>query len=154
MSLTLESPAFVNGQMIPVKYTCDGANISPPLKWSGVPEGTQSFALIFDDPDAPAKTWVHWVLFNIPGDVRALKEQIPADKRLANKAIHGLNDFKKHGYGGPCPPDGSHGYHMKLYALDTMLNLSPRITKQQLQDAMKEHILANTTLKGKYERFS
>jgi Raf kinase inhibitor-like YbhB/YbcL family protein len=152
MALQLESTAFSNDKMIPSKYTCDGSNISPPLEWSGVPDDTESFAIIFDDPDAPSKTWVHWVLFNIPASQQQLEENIPPNKELDNGAMHGINDFKKHSYGGPCPPGGTHGYYMKLYALDTKLDLKPGVTKQQLIDAMDGHILDKTELVGKYKR--
>lgn len=152
MSLQLESRAFSNNEMIPVKYTCDGENVSPPLKWSDAPGETKSFAIIFDDPDAPSKTWVHWVLYNIPSEIQQLEEDISSDKELANGAVHGMNDFKKYGYGGPCPPGGMHGYLLKLYALDTMLDLSPGATKQQLIDAMNGHVIAKAELMGKYKR--
>ncbi len=152
MPLVLESTAFSNQELIPAKYTCDGANVSPPLKWNGAPDGTQSFAIIFDDPDAPAKTWVHWVVFNIPAETAQLEENISRDQKLANGAIQGTNDFKKYGYGGPCPPGGTHGYHLKLYALDTLLDLGPGATKQQVIDAMNGHILDKDELIGKYKR--
>ena len=152
MALTITSTAFEEGAMIPGQYTCDGADISPPLSWSGVPQGTQSLALISDDPDAPAGTWVHWVLFNIPPDSTGLPEKVPTDEVLAGGARHGMTDFGRFGYGGPCPPSGTHRYYFKLYALDTMLDLSGRITKEDLLGAMEGHILAEAQLMGKYKR--
>jgi Raf kinase inhibitor-like YbhB/YbcL family protein len=152
MNITIESPAFKNGEYIPSKYTCDGEDISPALKWSNIPEGTKSLALICDDPDAPIGDWVHWVLYNIPPETRELKEHIPSDKILKDGSIHGLNDWKRYGYGGPCPPSGVHRYFFKLYALDTKLNLGPGATKKQLLDAMKGHIIAQGELMGKYQR--
>jgi len=152
MAFTLESPAYAQNGSIPSKYTCDGENISPPLKWSGVPEGTRSFALIFDDPDAPAKTWVHWVLYNIPGDRRELEERVPATDTLADGAMHGTTDFREKSYGGPCPPSGAHRYLMKLYALDTELELGPGASKQELLDAMEGHVLDRAELTANYTR--
>lgn len=152
MEIKIESSAFKYGEFIPVKYTCDGENVSPPLKWSGAPANTKSLALISDDPDAPIGDWVHWVMYNIPPNVFKLEEKIPADKILQNGAIHGLNDFRKFGYGGPCPPSGVHRYFFKIYALDTMLDLPPGATKKQLLEAMKNHIIAQGELMGKYQR--
>ncbi len=152
MALTLNSTALADQELIPEKYTCDGANLSPPLAWSDPPEATKSFAIIFDDPDAPTKTWVHWVLYNIPADVHQLEENISNQKTLDNGAIHGMNDFKEYGYNGPCPPGGTHGYHLKLYALDALLDLGPGATKQQLLDAMNGHVLEKVKLMGKYQR--
>lgn len=152
MAIKLESQAFNYGDFIPSKYTCDGANISPPLKWSGIPEGTKSIALICDDPDAPIGDWVHWVLYNIPPETKELKENFPSEKILKDGSIHGLNDWKKYGYGGPCPPSGIHRYYFKIFALDIKLDLSPGATKKQLLDAMRGHILAQGELMGKYER--
>jgi len=152
MAITITSSAFTEGGMIPRKYTCDAEDISPDLKWSGVPKETRSLALICDDPDAPAGTWVHWVLYNLPSDVAELAAAIPADATLKNGARHGKNDFRKLGYGGPCPPGGTHRYFFKLYALDTLLNLDSGSTKAQLLAAMKGHILAEGQLMGKYKR--
>lgn len=152
MALTLESPAYSENELIPSKYTCDGENISPPLRWSNVPQGTETFALIFDDPDAPSKTWVHWVLYNIPGDLRKLDEHVPATEILANGAEHGTNDFKKRAYGGPCPPGGTHRYFMKLYALDSELDLNPGASKIELLDAMDGHIIGQAELVAEYQR--
>jgi len=152
MALTITSAAFNEGDMIPSQYTCDGADVSPPLAWTGVPQGTKSLALIADDPDAPMGTWVHWVLYNLPPDTAGLPENVPPDETLPNGARQGVNDFKKFGYGGPCPPGGTHRYFFKLYALDTMLALSGRVTKQDLLQAMEGHILAEAQLMGKYQR--
>ncbi len=147
-----EYTIFTEGAMIPKKHTCDAEDISPDLKWSGVPNGAQSLALICDDPDAPVGTWVHWVLFNIPADATALPAGIPAEAVLKNGARHGQNDFRKLGYGGPCPPGGTHRYYFKLFALDTLLTLESGSTKAQLSAAMKGHILAEGQLMGKYKR--
>jgi Raf kinase inhibitor-like YbhB/YbcL family protein len=152
MEINMKSTAFDEGGMIPKKYTCDGPNVSPPLTWTSVPEGTKSLALICDDPDAPMGTWVHWVLFNLPADVRELPENIPPQKTLANGAKQGITDFRKIGYGGPCPPGGTHRYYFKLYALDTEIDLDSGVTKKQLLEAMKGHILAEGQLMGKYKR--
>ena len=152
MAITITSSAFTEGGMIPRKHTCDAEDTSPGLKWSGVPKETRSLALICDDPDAPVGTWVHWVLFNLPPDVTELAAGIPPDATLKNGARHGQNDFRKLGYGGPCPPGGTHRYFFKLYALDTQLNLDSGSTKAQLLAAMKGHILAEGQLMGKYKR--
>lgn len=152
MDIRLTSTAFAEGGIIPRKYTCDGADVSPPLAWDNVPDGTKSFALICDDPDAPMGTWVHWVLFNLPADVRSLPEAVPPDKELSNGARQGTNDFRKIGYGGPCPPRGTHRYYFKLYALDTTLDLPAGSSKAQLLKAMEGHVLAEGQLMGKYGR--
>src|SRR6266540_1402431 len=124
MAFSLTSTAFTDGAAIPVKYTCDGADVSPPLAWSGAPAGTKSFALICDDPDAPRGTWVHWVLFNLPAQEKELAEGTPTSARLPNSARQGKNDFGNIGYGGPAPPKGKpHRYFFKLYALDQTLDL-------------------------------
>jgi hypothetical protein len=151
--MQLMSSAFEEGAAIPKQYTGDGKNVSPPLRWSDVPEGTRSFALICDDPDAPRGTWVHWVLLNLPGDTRELAEAVPATGALPSGARQGKNDFGKIGYGGPAPPPGKpHRYFFKLYALDSMLDLKEGATKQQLEQAMKGHVLAQGQLMGKYAR--
>ncbi len=152
MDIKITSPAFENEGLIPAKYTCDGEDISPPLKWDAVPEDTKSIALISDDPDAPVGTWVHWVLFNLPPDTRELKENIPPDKTLPNGAKHGTSDFGRIGYGGPCPPSGTHRYFFKIYALDTELDLQADAGKRDLLKAMEGHILAEGRLIGKYKR--
>ena len=152
MTIAVTSPAFKEGGMIPSKYTCDGANISPPLKWEGAPEGTKSIALISDDPDAPVGTWVHWVMWNIPADAKELVENVPPDPDLPNGSRQGITDFRRPGYGGPCPPSGTHRYYFKIYALDTKLDLAGRSTKADLLKAMQGHILAEGQLMGKYKR--
>jgi Raf kinase inhibitor-like YbhB/YbcL family protein len=152
MGIKIESAAFKEGSMIPVKHTCDGEDVSPSLKWGDLPTGTKSIALISDDPDAPVGTWVHWVLYNLPPDVRALPENIPPKKTLENGAVHGTNDFKRPGYGGPCPPGGTHRYFFKIYALDKKMDLAPGATKAQLVKAMEGHILDSGQLMGKYKR--
>ncbi|MFQ5710042.1 MAG: YbhB/YbcL family Raf kinase inhibitor-like protein [bacterium] len=150
--MEITSTAFKEGELIPQKYTCDGDDFSPPLAWRGVPDTSKSLALICDDPDAPMGTWVHWVLFNLPADVKGLPEKLPTDKELKNGARHGKNDFGKFGYGGPCPPGGTHRYYFKLYALDTKLDLAAGATKKQVLEAMQEHVLAQAQLMGKYKR--
>jgi Raf kinase inhibitor-like YbhB/YbcL family protein len=150
--ITITSTAFTDSAMIPRDYTCDGSNVSPPLSWSGLPEGTKSFALICDDPDAPMGTWVHWVLFNLPASVTGLPRAVPTDRTLANGARHGINDFRKYGYGGPCPPGGTHRYYFKIYALDAEITHEPGISKEALLTAMQGHILAEGRLMGRYKR--
>jgi Raf kinase inhibitor-like YbhB/YbcL family protein len=152
MAITVTSTAFTEGGMIPREYTCDGKDIPPPLAWTGVPEGTKSLAIICDDPDAPVGTWVHWVLFDIPASVDALSRNMLSTKVLENGARHGINDFRKSGYGGPCPPGGTHRYYFKLYALDIELMQEPGLTKADLIKAMKGHILAEGQLMGRYKR--
>lgn len=151
-NMEIRSPAFEEGAFIPRKYTCDGNNVSPPLEWSQVPEGTKAFALICDDPDASMRTWVHWVLFNIPGDMNLLTEDVPPLEVLENGALQGKNDFKRIGYGGPCPPRGTHRYVYKIYALDEVLDMAPGISKETLLKAMEGHLLAKGQLVGRYRR--
>jgi Raf kinase inhibitor-like YbhB/YbcL family protein len=150
--LNVTSTAFNDGGFIPKKYTCDSSNISPPLKWSGVPEKTKSIALICDDPDAPMGTWVHWVVYDIPPELDSFPENVPPDKIMETGASQGTNDFRKIGYGGPCPPGGTHRYFFKVYALDNLLELSPGLTKGELLIAMEGHILAEGKLIGRYSR--
>jgi Raf kinase inhibitor-like YbhB/YbcL family protein len=152
MPITITSAAFTEGGMIPREYTCDGRDISPALAWTGTPEGTKSLAIICDDPDAPVGTWVHWVLFNIPATADELPQNMPPDKILEDGARHGINDFRKFGYGGPCPPGGTHRYYFKLYALDIELTKEPGITKDELLKAMEGHVLAEGQLMGRYKR--
>jgi hypothetical protein len=152
MDMKITSTAFEEGGMIPRKYTCDGEDVSPPLAWTGVPEAAKTIALISDDPDAPMGTWVHWVLFNLPASEKGLPEAVPTDKELKNGAKQGRNDFRRIGYGGPCPPGGTHRYFFKLYALDAVLNLPAGATKAELIKAMEGHILAQGQLMGKYRR--
>lgn len=153
MTIKLTSPAFEEGETIPSKHTCDGEDISPALSWSDVPESTKSFALICDDPDAPAGTWVHWVLYGVPSDTTSLPEGVPADQAVEGVGLQGRNDFKRIGYGGPCPPPGKpHRYFFKLYALDSRLELKPGATKKDLESALKGHVLAQGQLVGRYKR--
>ena len=153
MALSLSSSAFRDGASIPKPYTCEGDDISPQLAWTDPPQGTKGLALIVDDPDAPMGTWVHWVLYNLPADARELEQHVEKDARLANGVLQGTNDFRRLGYGGPCPPPGSaHRYFFKLYALDTQLSLPPEATKAQLEQAMERHVLAQAQLIGLYQR--
>jgi hypothetical protein len=156
MALVITSPAFANGGSIPARYTCDGADISPELRWEGEPPETRGFALIVDDPDAPdpgapKMTWVHWVVYNIPADVHMLPEDA-AKHGLPPVAKQGLNDWKRVGYGGPCPPIGTHRYFFKLYALDAVLPDLGHPTKAQLLNAMKGHMLEEAQLIGTYKK--
>lgn len=146
------SSAFKEGESIPSKFTCDGLDISPQLAWSQIQPGTKSFALICDDPDAPSGTYIHWVIFNLPASVRELSENIPKKETLENGAIQGKNDFGKTGYGGPCPPGGTHRYYFKLYALDTILEGKPGMTKRELLKIMDSHVLEEGQLMGRYKR--
>ncbi len=152
MALEIKSSAFNEGASIPSKYTCDGQDVSPPLTWSGAPADAKSFALISDDPDAPVGTWVHWVAWNIPASASSLKEDMDKGASLSDGTKQGMSDFKRPGYGGPCPPSGTHRYFFKLYALDTTLNIPAASTKKDLEGAMKGHILAQTQLMGTYTR--
>jgi len=151
MSLTLTSPAFERGGEIPMRFTCEGEDISPALEWSGVPEGAASLVLIFDDPDDTPTTWAHWVLYNIPASTSGLAEGVaPAD--LPRGTLQGLNDWKTTGYRGSCPPTGRHGYVFKLYALDTLLPDMYEPTTAQLEWAMDGHVLAKAELIGTYQK--
>jgi Raf kinase inhibitor-like YbhB/YbcL family protein len=148
----LSSSEFAHEAPIPARFSCDGENISPPLAWGDPPPGAKSLALISDDPDAPGGTWVHWVLYNIPSDLRALPESISAEAELSDGSRHGENSFGRLDYGGPCPPGGTHRYFFKLYALDVMLELEPGADKEMLLQAMEGHILGETELMGTYTR--
>ena len=145
--MEIKSQAFENHQMIPLKYTCDGENINPPLNIREVPIDSKSLVLIMDDPDAPAGTWVHWTIWNIDPKTKDILEN-----SMPEGAVEGLTSFGKSGYGGPCPPSGSHRYYFKLYALDCELNLNPQSDVQKLQDAIDGHILAQAELVGLYRR--
>jgi hypothetical protein len=150
--MKIESSAFAPGQPIPQKYTCEGTDVSPAFRWSGAPAGTKTFALIADDPDAPARTWVHWVLFNLPAATQLLPEAVPKTESAAG-GVQGRNDFGKIGYGGPCPPPGHpHRYFFKLYALDSELLLTSSATKKDVDGAMQGHVLAQAELMGTYQR--
>jgi len=153
MSFALTTTAFANGGEIPKKHTCDGADVSPALNWNDAPAGTESFALIADDPDAPVGTWTHWIIWNISGKTIALSEGVPKVGESGNGARQGRNDFKRIGYGGPCPPPGKpHRYFFKLYALDAKLGVKAGAGRSELESAMKGHLLSQTELKGTYGR--
>lgn len=153
MAINLTSSAFSSEGTIPKKFTCDGADVSPALAWTGAPSATQSFALIADDPDAPVGTWVHWVLYDLPGNMKELAEGVEKQEQLSNGARQGRNDFRKIGYGGPCPPPGKpHRYYFKLYALDKKLDLKAGATKAEVESAMKGHVVAQGELMGRYGR--
>lgn len=153
MTIQLTSKSFQAGATIPKPFTGDGADLSPPLQWSKPPAGTESIALICDDPDAPRGTWVHWVLFNLPSATHELEEGISTDATLSNGAKQGTNDFGNLGYGGPAPPKGKpHRYFFKLYALSKKLDLASGATKSELEAAMKGHVLAEAKLMGIYQR--
>lgn len=152
--LGLHSPVFRHGEPIPARHTCEGADVSPPLEFGPVPPGTQSFVLVVDDPDvpdpaAPSTTWVHWVLYDLPADCRGLPEAVEA---LPPGTREGRNDWKRTGYGGPCPPVGKHRYFFKLYALDTKLGDLGEATKDDLLTAAEGHVLAEAVLMGTYEK--
>lgn len=148
MSLELTSPAFAAEESIPAKYTCDGQDISPPLEWGEPPQGTESLALIMDDPDAPVGVWDHWLLFNLPAETRQLDEGAAPP----SESQGGQNSWGRTGYGGPCPPGGTHRYFFKLYALDTVLDIEAGAGKEELLQAMEGHILAQGELMGRYSR--
>ena len=152
VKLAIQSPAFQHEGKIPPKYTCDGENISPALHWGPAPAGTVTFALIADDPDAPAGTWVHWVLYNIPSSVTNLPEKTTPMTEAEMGAAGGKSSFGKAGYGGPCPPNGTHRYYFKIYALDTKLTLPALAAKQELLKAMEGHIIGQGELMGTYQR--
>jgi len=153
MTIQLTSPVFQASGSIPVKYTCDGEDISPPLQWNNLPEETKSLALICEDPDAPHGNWCHWVIYNIPATTSELTEAVPAMEELNNGAKQGINDFKRVGYGGPCPPQehGAHRYFFKLFALDTKFDQAIN-SREELRSAMTGHILAEGELIGTYQR--
>jgi len=150
--IKLTSSAFKEGQPIPATYTCKGVNISPPLEWSGVPKTARTIAIIAHDPDAPSGTWIHWVLYNLPADNIGLVENLPATESLKAGGFQGKNDFGKIGYGGPCPPSGTHRYFFKIYALDAELPLKAGATKAEVEKAMSGHIAAQGQLMGTYGR--
>lgn len=154
--MQLRSEAFSQGNPIPTRYTCDGEDLSPPLSWAGIPPGTGSLALVVEDPDAPdpdapQRTWVHWILYNIPPDTRALPEGMKP-RTLPRGTGLGLNDWQREGWGGPCPPRGRHRYFFRLYALDTPLDNLNAPTRSALEQAMVGHILAESSLMGTYVR--
>lgn len=149
MTIEVTSTAFSDGSAIPARYTCDNQDISPGLAWKNIPEGTQSLALIMDDPDAPGGTWVHWVVIDIPADLTGLPEDVG---EAPEGSVDGNNSWRRTGYGGPCPPRGTHRYFFNLYALDTFLELDPGVTRYQVEKAMEGHILAMGQLMGTYSR--
>lgn len=153
MSFTLTSDAFLPNQAIPVRHTCDGLDVSPPLAWSDQPENTASFVLIMDDPDAPTGAFTHWLMFNLPGPLHSLPEGVPALDMPPSGGIQGRNDFGMVGYSGPCPPRGElHHYRFTLYALDATPTLRPRATRQQVLGAVQGHTIAKAELIGTYQR--
>ncbi len=156
MTLSLSSPAFANNGPIPKKYTCEGADVSPPLAWKGIPAQARSLALIVDDPDAPdpaapKTTWVHWVLYNLPVGAADLPEAV-AGSALPEGTREGLNDWQRKGYGGPCPPIGRHRYFFKLYALDAVLAAIDKPTRQAVERAMHGHVVAQAELVGTFRK--
>lgn len=153
MSLTISSPSFTNGDPIPKKFTCDGPDVSPQLTWTDPPAGTKIFALLADDPDAPAGNWNHWAMWNIPATVRSVPEGVKRNTHLPDGSEQGMNDFHKAGYNGPCPPAGkAHRYFFKLFALDTKVSLNSEAGKPELEAAIKGHILAKAEWMGTYKR--
>lgn len=150
--MEIKSSAFKEGETIPAKYTCDDLDISPPVEWSDGPSGTRTFALICDDPDAPKGTWVHWVMYNIPADLLKLPENTPKTETLSSGARQGKTDFGSIGYGGPCPPSGTHRYYFKIYALDYAPDYKLVITKKELLKLMEGHTLDEGQLMGRYKR--
>jgi Raf kinase inhibitor-like YbhB/YbcL family protein len=153
VSFKLGSEAFSDGGVIPAKYTCDGLDVSPPLHWSDYPPTTKSFVLIVEDVDAPGGIFTHWLLYNIPANINRLEEGVEKVDKLPSGALQGVNDFGRVGYGGPCPPSGKpHRYVFKMYALDEVLDLKPRMSRQELLNSIKGHVIAEARLTGTYSR--
>ena len=152
MTLRIESPAFAPGGPIPSRHTCDGEDLSPPLLWRDLPAGIRTLALICEDPDAPRGIWSHWVLFNLPASVSSLPEGLHASAEIAGGGVQGVNDFDRPGYGGPCPPAGTHRYFFRLYALDGELSLPARSRRKDLLRAIEGRIRAEAELMGTYSR--
>jgi Raf kinase inhibitor-like YbhB/YbcL family protein len=153
MALQLQTAAFKPGGNIPARYTCDGPDVSPALAWNGAPAGTLTFAVVMEDPDAPGGTWVHWLMYEVPASVAELPEAVPAQIELPSGARQGRNDFRRVGYGGPCPPRGpAHRYFFRLYALDAKLNVRAGAAKADLDRAMRGHVVAEAELMGRYAR--
>ena len=153
MTFHLDAHSFISGDGIPTEFTCDGSDVSPALEWHDPPQGTKSFALVMDDPDAPGGTWVHWLLYDLPASQRDLPQGVEPVGTLPGGARQGRNDFRRTGYGGPCPPPGpAHRYRFTLHALDTTLNLPPDATRAGLDRAMRGHVLATAELVGRYQR--
>lgn len=151
MVIKVASQVFDEGEIIPDRYACKGVNVSPPLQWESV-EGAVKYAIICEDPDAPSGTWTHWVIFNIPSDTIFLSEWVMEREELENGAKQGFNDFGTIGYRGPCPPGGTHRYYYKVYAIDTEIQLPAKITKEDLLNSMKDHIIDKGELMGRYTR--
>jgi Raf kinase inhibitor-like YbhB/YbcL family protein len=152
MPIIITSSAFKDGATIPRKFTCDGADVSPPLAWSGLPAGAQSLALIMDDPDAPGGDWVHWLLYDLPAGAGGLMEDIGQSGAEPGGGVQGNNSWRRSDYGGPCPPSGTHRYFFSLFALDTRLNLGPGLTRLQVEQAMEGHVMGQGQLMGRYSR--
>lgn len=152
MAIEIRSPAFEDGEAIPARYTCDGLDVSPQLSWDSVPSDAQSLALIADDPDAPRGTFLHWVIYDLPPDTRAIPEDVPKRQTLPSGAAQAVNGAGSVGYMGPCPPSGIHRYFFKLYALDTQLGLGGGGTNEEVLDAMEGHVIAEGQLMGTYRR--
>ena len=151
-NITIWSEAFKNGESIPVEYTCDGEDMSPALSWNNIPPETKSITLVMEDPDAPSGIFVHWILFNIPSDVKKFSKGIADIEQFKDGSSHGTTSFGRFGYGGPCPPSGTHRYYFKIFALDTILNLGPCASMMQVDIAMRGHILTTGELMGLYRR--
>lgn len=154
MSFAVSTDAFVDQGSIPTKFTCDGQDVSPHLMWQNIPAGTKSLVLIMDDPDAPGRTFVHWIVYDMPATQNELKENTPKTETLAGGAKQGINDFPRAGYGGPCPPRGHgvHRYYFKLYAVSKKLELAPKASVEEVKAAMEGHIIAQTQIMGRYSR--
>jgi len=150
--MKLQSAAFEEQGMVPSRHTCDGDDLSPPLTWDDPPEATKCFALVSDDPDAPGGTWIHWVVWNIPPESRGLPQGVPKVAELADGTRQGITDFRRVGYGGPCPPSGTHRYFFRLYALDAKMDLPSGASRNDLDGCMRGHVLAQAELMGKYRR--
>jgi Raf kinase inhibitor-like YbhB/YbcL family protein len=151
-TIEVRSTAFAEGDRIPSDFTCEGADMSPPIEWANIPSGTKSIAIFVEDPDAPSGNWSHWLAYDLPPSMRQLPPGIPASQGLPAGGIQGRTDFGNAGYSGPCPPQGTHRYFFRVYALDTLLGLKPGATKQELLRAMQGHILAQGQLMGTYDR--
>lgn len=154
--MKLTSAAFAEGSAIPRKYTCEGDEVSPPLAWTGAPERARTLAIVCEDPDAPMGTFTHWMVYNLPATVTELREDVPHSETFKvagdGEALQGKNDFGHMGYGGPCPPSGTHHYHFELFALDTPLHLEAGASRSQLRTAMRGHVLAEGRLTGLFSR--
>ncbi len=152
MAIKITSPVFKEGEPIPVRYSCNDVNVSPPLEWEDLPEDTESIALILDDPDAPGGTFNHWIIFDLPANTKSLPEHVMGRELMDDGSKHGFNDFGLVGYGGPCPPKGTHRYFFKIYALDSKMDLPPLVRKDELLSAMEGHVLDQGELMGVFTR--